>query len=218
MAQPSSLTPETFLAVAEMIAAHLRMKEADRWSPHICKLKFFSFTTEFPEVSERQFMWAAEQWIQGLKTGFTRYPTWKELMAPLYRTENGMANRSWGFKPGLPAFLAPTAKQLALLPSAPHSIAAVPDPENGQAYVPFTTSELPLLPPSAAEAQGLTEEQWNQYLQSLNDGTTDQQGGAAEDPREGTGDREVVGVPVQQAGPRADPAKQGVPRREPAVQ
>jgi len=218
MAQPSSLTPQTFLAVAEMIAAHLRMKEADRWSPHICKLKFFSFTTEFPEVSERQFMWAAEQWIQGLKTGFTRYPTWKELMAPLYRTENGMANRSWGFKPGLPAFLNPTAEQLAALPSSPRSIAGVPDPENGQAYVPFTTTEHPLLPPASAEAQGLTEEQWQSYLQSLTDGTTDQQSGAAVNPREGTADGEVVGVPVQRTGARADPPEQGVPGREPAVQ
>ena len=48
MAQANSLTPETFLAVAEMIAGHLRIKESDRWSAHICRLKFHSFTSEFP--------------------------------------------------------------------------------------------------------------------------------------------------------------------------
>jgi hypothetical protein len=30
----AGLTAETFLAVAEMVAGHLRLKEADRWSPH----------------------------------------------------------------------------------------------------------------------------------------------------------------------------------------
>ena len=218
MAQHRRLTPETFLAVAEMIAAHLRIKEADRWSPHICRLKFHSFTSEFPEVTEAQFMWASEQWIQALGPGFTRYPTWRELMAPLYRNENGMANRSWGFKDGLPAFLAPTAEQLAALPSSPQSIAGCPDPENGAAYVPFHTTDHPLLPPASAEAQGLTEEQWREYLNSLSDGATDQQGGAAADPREGTGDGEVERVPVQRPRARANPSKQGLSRATPAVQ
>jgi len=165
MAKSNSLTPETFLAVAEMIAAQLRIKEADRWSPHICRLKFHSFTSEFPEISETQFMWAAEQWIQNLEPNtFKRYPTWKELMAPLYRTENGMANRSWGFREELPSFCRPTATQLAMLPTARRSLISAPDPHNSQAYLPFTTTEQPLLPPAAEECP-LTEEKWQDYLQ-----------------------------------------------------
>ena len=165
MAKSNRLTPETFLAVAEMIAAQLRIKEADRWSPHICRLKFHSFTSEFPEINETQFMWGAEQWIQSLDpSAFKRYPTWKELMSPLYRSENGMANRSWGFREELPAFCAPTASQQAMLPAAPKSLAGAPDLLNAAAYVPFMSTEHPLLPPAEEEAPGLTPERWAEYL------------------------------------------------------
>ena len=102
------LTIETFLAAAEMIAAQLRIKDADRWTPTICQLKYVSFLVEFPEVSDQQLVWAAEQWLQ--TTGgkdFLRYPTWKELMVPLYRSENGLANRSWGFRDSLPVMCQP---------------------------------------------------------------------------------------------------------------
>lgn len=175
MAKSNSLTPETFLAVAEMIAAQLRIKEADRWSPHICRLKFHSFTSEFPEISETQFMWAAEQWIQGLEPNtFKRYPTWKELMAPLYRTENGMANRSWGFREELPPFCRPTASQLAMLPTARRSLISAPDPHNSQAYLPFTTTEQPLLPPTKEDCP-LTEKKWQDYLRWAQEEATREQ-------------------------------------------
>jgi hypothetical protein len=165
MAKPISLTAETFLVVAEMIAAHLRIKDSDRWSPHVCRLKFHSFTSEFPEITEPQFMWAAEQWIQGLEPNtFKRYPTWKELMAPLYRTENGMANRSWGFREELPSFCRPAGWQLEKLPTTRRSLISAPDPHNSQAYVPFESNEHPLLPP-AKEDSPLTPEKWNSYLQ-----------------------------------------------------
>lgn len=165
MARANRLTPETFLAVAEMIAGHLRIKEADRWSPHICRLKFHSFTSEFPEINEPQFMWAAEQWIQSLQPDqFKRYPTWKELMAPLYRAENGLANRSWGFREELPAFCQPTQQQLAMLPSSPRTLAAPPDPHNSDAYVPFSCTKHPLLPPGKDEQPALTPERWAEYL------------------------------------------------------
>lgn len=168
MEQQGGLTIETFLAVAEMIAAQLRIKEADRWTPHICQLKFVSFCTEFPEVTDRQFLWAAEQWLQN--TGgveYLRYPTWKELMAPLYRCENGLANRSWGFKGFLPAGIQPTTKQIRMLPSKPQSLAAPPDSHNAAAYVPFECSELPALPPSHKEDGGLTPAKWADYLNYL---------------------------------------------------
>ena len=165
----SNLTIETFLAVSEMISSQLRLKEADRWSSNICKLKFVSFQTEFPEVNDQQFLWAAEQWIQSTSAqSFVRYPTWKELMAPIYRSENGLANRSWGFKGDLPVMCKPTQEQLTMLPSAPRSIAPSPDPHNAGAYVPFESTNHPVLPP--AETKGLTAEDWANHLESLSDG------------------------------------------------
>lgn len=153
-----------------MVAGHLRLKEADRWTPHICRLKFHSFQSEFPEVNEPQFMWSAEQWIQSLDpSSFKRYPTWRELMAPLYRTEGGLANRSWGFKEDIPSFCQPTASQLAQLPQQRQSILEPPDIRNADAYVPFHAglADQPLLPPSKEEASGLTPERWQRYLSEV---------------------------------------------------
>jgi hypothetical protein len=155
---------ETFLAVAEMVAGHLRLKDADRWSSHVCKLKFHSFTSEFPEVSDPQLMWAAEQWVQALPSGFTRYPTWRELMAPLYRCEGGLANRSWGTKPSLPAFVRFTADQRKMLPAVPRSLLPPPDIQNPDAYQVVGGGQPLLLPSSDDEAEGLTDEQWQAYL------------------------------------------------------
>lgn len=202
MEQQGGLTIETFLAVAEMVAAQLRIKEADRWPPAICQLKYVSFLSEFPEVNDAQLLWSAEQWLQSTAgRGFLRYPTWRELMSPLYRCENGLANRSWGFKPDLPGMCQPTRHQLRQLPAAPQSIAASPDPNNADAYVPFTTEELPCLPPAADEGPGLTPAKWADYLTFLaeHDGTPDDRGPATADPRTGTGDRQVVDRSVQQA-------------------
>jgi hypothetical protein len=169
MEQPSSLTIETFLAVAEMIAAQLRIKEADRWSPHICQLKYVSFCTEFPEVSDPQLLWAAEQWLQN--TGgkdYLRYPTWRELMSPLYRSENGLANRSWGFRDQLPAMCQPSAAQLRQLPSTPQSLAAPPDTQNAAAYSFFESPHQAAIAPARDDPKpGLTPAKWADYLNWL---------------------------------------------------
>lgn len=168
MEQQGGVTIETFLAVAEMIAAQLRIKEADRWTVTVCQLKYVSFKTEFPEVTDHQFMWAAEQWLQ--ETGgkdFLRYPTWKELMVPLYRSEGGLANRSWGFRDALPAHCFPTPAQRQLLPNQPESVLSAPDPQNASAYVPFQADELPALPPGHDVSPSLTPEKWADYLSFL---------------------------------------------------
>jgi hypothetical protein len=196
-----SLTIETFLAVAEMIAAQLRIKEADRWSAAICKLKFVSFTTDFPEVTDPQFLWAAEQWLQS--TGgkdFLRYPTWRELMAPLYRTENGLANRSWGFRETLPPMCQPTPAQLQLMPATPQSIAGPPDSCFGGVLTPFVPDHRPRLPPPVEGWQGLTPEDWAAYLLTLAeaDAATDERGRASPDPGTRTADGQVVSPAVQQ--------------------
>lgn len=171
----ASLTPETFFAVAEMVAGHLRLKEADRWSPHVCRLKFHSFTSEFPEVNETQFMWAAEQWIQALPPGFTRYPTWRELMAPLYRCEAGLANRSWGPREELPAFVRFKPQQLQLLPAQPASVLPPPDALNPEAYT-VVSSRQPKLPPAPPEQeQGLSDEEWQTYLKRVEELAAEQQ-------------------------------------------
>lgn len=210
MAKHSKLTPETFFAAVEMIHSHLRTKESDRWSPAVCRLKWHSFTSEFPEVSEAQFMWASEQWIQSLGDGFTRFPTWKELMVPLFRTQNGLANRSWGFKKGLPPFLAPSPWQLELQP-APQSLPPCPDPTNADAYVPFQATTLPLLPPEQ-RCGGLSDEQWQQYLNQLdNNGTIDDTSRSEADSGERTAQREVVGQRLQsRRHPAASAAEPGV--------
>lgn len=209
MEQPSGLTIETFLAVAEMVAAQLRIKDADRWSPVICQLKFASFLSEFPEVNDAQLLWSAEQWLQSTAgREFLRYPTWRELMSPLYRCENGLANRSWGFKGNLPEMCQPTCQQIRQLPARPQSIAASPDPNNSTAYVPFISTELPCLPPPMDEGPGLTPAKWADYLNFLaeHDGTPDQSTPAEGNPRAGTGDGEVVDCSVQQDRTRAHPS------------
>lgn len=178
----ASLTPETFLAVTEMVAGHLRLKEADRWSPHICRLKFHSFTSDFPEITEAQFMWAAEKWIQATDPQtFHRFPIWTELMAPLYRSEAGRANRSWGPRDDLPPFVCFRPEQLAMLPTARQSVVAPPDERNIDAYrtvgrageaeaqgLPLLPADPPLLPPTVP---GLTDEQWQEYLERVNSQT-----------------------------------------------
>ncbi len=173
------LDVETFLAGAEMIQQQLRVKRDDQWSTTVCKLKFSSFRTEFPEVSSVQFFWACEQWIQQFSAkDFATFPTWQELMVPLYAVENGKANRSWGFKRDLPAYVAPTESQRAQLPERPRSIAGAADPLNRQAYeVVITPRPDPqhLLPEGGLSENGLTAQQWAQYLRDLEAeiGTTD---------------------------------------------
>lgn len=181
MAQ-ASLTFETFGAVIEMIYSHLRLKEADRWGAHICKLKFYSFTSEFPEVNETQFMWAAEQWVQSTDPGaFLRLPTWGELMAALYRTEAGRANRSWGPRAELPGFVRFKPEQLALLPSTPRSLVAAPDQQNLDAYRTVgrageaEAQGLPLQPvaePPLLTGTGLTDKEWQDYLKRVQEEAT----------------------------------------------
>jgi hypothetical protein len=174
----SQLTAETFLAACEMVFSHLRLKEADRWSSHVCRLKFYSFTSAFPEVSEAQFFWAAEQWIQTTKPEtFHRFPTWNELMRSLYRCEGGLANRSWGPRDGLPAFLRFTEDQLLQLPPA-RSVLEPPDPQNAAAYVPIGRGAKalapgetlrPELPPTADQqsptAQAITRALLRQHME-----------------------------------------------------
>lgn len=212
----AGLTPQTFLAVAEMIFGHLRSKESDRWTPHVCRLKFSSFTSEFPEVSETQFMWAAEQWIQNCGAGFVRFPTWRELMAPLYRTENGLANRSWGFNPALPQFLAPTPEQLAMLPARRASIAGVADQHNAAAYDLFTADHPPILPAAKDEASGLTDELWQGYLEECRARIAEQEG-AGGDPGKGAEGGVLVRPGLQPTRRDANPAKRRVPASTPAV-
>lgn len=211
MASRSSLTIETFLAGCEMVAAHLRVKELDRWTPHVCRLKLASFSAAFPEVDEAQFLWAAEQWIQRTDPrAFHRFPVWSELMAPLYRSEEGMANRSWGFHPDLPRFLRPTPEQLAALPHRSGSVLPPADPQNPAAYQTVGLAAawegqgrppLPALLPPRLVGEGVSDDDWNTYLSSLqidDPEATDQPGRAPADPGEGAAGRVLVDRRVQQ--------------------
>jgi hypothetical protein len=131
------LNPEAFFMGCEILFSHLRLKESDRWSEGVALVKLASFTDAFPEVSDRQFLWCCEQWVQAATgNGFRTVPPWRELVAPLYRAEAGLANRSWGFKPDLPPFLQPTAGQLQLLPRQPQSLLSSSDPSHTLWHAP----------------------------------------------------------------------------------
>jgi hypothetical protein len=160
------LTPELFLQGAEMIQQHLRIKEADRWAPAVCRLKFYSYRSEFPEVDGTQFLWCCEKWIQALEPGFTTFPVWGELMAPLYRCEAGRANRSYGFKPELPGFLRPTQEQLAQLPAVATTLFPNPDRLPLLGAAAGDAPPKALLPP--AQEQAMTEDEWQSYLRGEN--------------------------------------------------
>jgi uncharacterized membrane protein YhdT len=158
-----ALTIETFLAVCEMVAAQLRIKSEDRWSQAVCELRWASFQAQFPEVDASQFLWSAEQYLQGRRQGFQEFPSWGQLVAPLYRTEAGLANRSWGFREDLPPFVQPTIAQLQALPSRSVSVLPLPPGADPAAYRVVAGSAPPALPP-AAEVQPLTEEQFQRFL------------------------------------------------------
>lgn len=161
-------TLESFLASIQMLYQHLRLKDADRWTPAVARIKHIFFVESFPEVSDRQFMWCCERWIQNTKPEtFHRLPTWDELMRFLYRTRAGKPERSWGFRDDLPSYILPNPKQLAMLPSA--SSAAPPDDENYEAYKVRTASG-PLLTPSGQRHQTPLERLWQQHLTN---GTTE---------------------------------------------
>lgn len=158
------LTPELFLQGAEMIQQHLRIKEADRWAPTVCRLKFYSFRSEFPEVDGSQFLWCCEKWLQALGPGFITFPVWGELMAPLYRCEAGRANRSYGFKPDLPSFLQPTSAQLAELPAVATTLFPNPDRLPLLGAAAGEAPPKPLLPAPAADWVAMSDEEWQAYL------------------------------------------------------
>lgn len=184
------LNIETFLAVAEMVAAQLRIKEADRWSPQICQLKYVSFVSEYPMITGQQLMWSAEQWIQSTTKDFLRYPTWDEMMAPLFRCEGGRVNRSWGFREDLPAYLRPQRWQLDLLPPL-QSVLPPPDASNRRAYALAGAAaaaaaqgllleaapEPPRLMPAAESLPG-----WDELVHRAENYVPDESSGAAEDP------------------------------------
>lgn len=158
-----SVHPEWFFTCAEMIWAQLRTKESDRWQSAVALMMHHTFVHDFPEVSTKQFVWATNQWIQSTAgKEFIRFPAWRELMAPLYRCdEKGLAVRSWGMRPELPAGLQPTPAQLALMPTRRPSnqdvLAAGPDglpmlaPTGPRQPLLLPGEEQRLLPPRNAD-------------------------------------------------------------------
>ena len=160
------LDPEAFTRGCRMIERHIRTRADAAWSTEDFKLKFVSFGTDFPEVSTPQFLWACERWIQAATGEFLRFPTWRQLMVPLYRCQGGMPNRAWGFKEDLPRSLQPTRQQLAMLP--PGSNPIPPDgAENPAAYhlVAAGSDGQRLLPPADPVPRGLTPEKYREHLQ-----------------------------------------------------
>lgn len=163
-----------------MIERHIRTRADVTWSPEDFTLKFVSFNSEFPEVNTPQFLWACECWIQKTDDEFLRFPTWRQLMVPLYRTENGIANRSWGPRPGLPRPVQFTAEQLDQLPAAVQSVEPYPDPIIARAYECLPRPPGHLLQPEALppaqeddpdDTTRLTDAKWQAHLQGSAAGT-----------------------------------------------
>lgn len=156
-------TLESFLASIQMLYQHLRLKEADRWTPAVARIKHVFFVEAYPEVSDRQFLWCCERWIQSTKPeAFHRLPTWDELMRSLYRCKGGKPERSWGFRDDLPPYILPSPKQVAMLPSA--VAGGAPDDENHEAYQ-VRSAPGPLLPPTNQTRQSPLERLWQQHLE-----------------------------------------------------
>jgi hypothetical protein len=157
------LMADWFFTCAEMIWAHLRTKESDRWTTAVGLIEHHAFVHDFPEVSTKQFVWATNQWIQSTAgKEFIRFPAWRELMAPLYRCdEKGLAVRCWGLRPELPPGLQMTPEQLALMPERrPSPLDVIAAGPNGlpmlasagpRQPLPLPGEEQRLLPPSNAD-------------------------------------------------------------------
>ena len=158
------LDPAAFTRGCRMIERHIRTRADAAWSTEDFKLKFVSFSSDFPEVSTPQFLWACERWIQGATGEFLRFPTWQQLMVPLYRCSAGIPSRAWGFKESLPRSLQPTQQQLAMLPAG-----LGPTPPNGAenpaAYsLVAAGAQQRLLPAAAPDSLSLTPQQWDEHL------------------------------------------------------
>ena len=156
-----------FTKGCRLIAKTIRVRADAQWDDEDFTLKFLSFVEEFPEVNGRQFLWCCERWIQAQTGDFLRFPTWRQLMVPLYRTEQGLANRSWGFRDDLPNPLLPTAQQKALLPERGRSLLPAPDPTNSQAYavVGGGAPQLPPAEPRGLSSKKLTTKEWREHIE-----------------------------------------------------
>ena len=157
------------------VTRHIRTRADAEWDHLDGMHKYLGFTKAFPEVNDDQFVWACEQWIQSTRQGeFLRFPTWAELMVPLYRSENGIANRSWGPRPDLPGPVQFTAEQLDQLPAAVQSVEPYPDPIIARAYERLPRPPGHLLLPEALppvqeddpdDTARLTDAKWQAHLQ-----------------------------------------------------
>lgn len=218
------LDAKFFVKGCALIAKHIRTRADASWDDDDFTLKYVSFSDAFPEVNDRQFLWCCERWIQSQRPQeFLRFPTWNELMAPLYRCEEGLANRSWGPREGLPQHLQFSPEQLQLLPRAVRSVLPPPDPRNTEAYRltgrarapgPLLPEADPTLLAPGAETL-LTEEQWANHLQKLEERRAERRAAAAEDPREGAAGGPVVRHPVQR--PQPERGTEGRGAAEPGV-
>jgi hypothetical protein len=154
---------ETFLASIQMIYQHLRLKELDRWTPATARIKHFFLVEEYATVSDRQFMWACEQWIQSTAPGtFHRMPTWNELMRFLFKGNSAGPQKGWGFRDDLPPYISPTSAALSVAKAAVALLAPPPDAEEPGAYKLVTPARAGSMKPPAVTAPSL-EESWQAY-------------------------------------------------------
>lgn len=205
-----TVDPKAFVKGCSLVARAIRLRADAAWDPEDYKLKFASFSSEFPEVESHQFLWACEQWIQAQTIGtFLMFPSWRELMAPLYRCEAGLANRSWGPKADLPGMVRFKQAQLAMLPGVPRSLAGAPDPANAEAYQVVSHGRRHTLPPGLSGKKVdsiITDELWQEHVRRAEEYAANLRAEQSEgSPRKGT-DRRAVERKRLQHNRRANPA------------
>lgn len=141
----SRLSAENALRQIEIIEEYLRIPLASRMDGDQRQMKVVLILNSYPETSNAHLAWAVAQWMERPSGEFAKFPSWAEILSPLYkRTSSGMPVRGWGYSDSLPPFLKPAMWQLQEIARASDAPGAPPGAEDPGAYGP--PPARPLLP------------------------------------------------------------------------
>lgn len=185
----SRVTPEVVLAQLEAIEAFLRVPSAAQLTADQRKMKLVLLQSEFPETSTAHLCWCVAQWMERCGSEeFRRFPSWEEVLAPLYIELNGRPSRAAGYKKTLCPFLQPAAWQLealqfglqeeaaqgaSQLAPAPEGGSPLPAPECEAAAFFARQPDHPaalLYRNKPPKRTGLAAEDWDAYVRNVDAG------------------------------------------------
>lgn len=181
-----AVTPEVALAQLEAIEAFLRLPLAAQLTKEQRKMKLMLLQSSFPETSTAHLCWCVARWMEKVGSdGFARFPSWEEVLAPLYIELNGHPSRQAGYKPTLPSFLRPATWQLQALkfglqeesernnpqlPAAADEGSPLPAPQEEAAAFFAGNPDHPaalLYVSRPPKRVGLDAENWGAYIKSV---------------------------------------------------